>query len=567
MKTRVLFSVALMAVATVVSAQLPQASSLEKVSMKGSRMFMQADKTAMNASESASNSTDKVTTRANGVSYYMPQGTFWMGYDKEGRSYEASIIYAPAWTPITFRNASDDPASTKWSIKDKDVSDFVEDNNLIYTFPINEKNTSWVLPTLSKGKTSFTIGEYNDKGQGVMTLGDGETALCTTDKGGNIYSGFEGGSYIFGSDVKSQDGSETMSTLNIMVPKPAAPLCVSNIFYPILSMQTGNLLPGDTKMTLKIKKAAYNEEGGSYPSDEVLYEMTCGKDDIQDFPFYRDQDTYILVFSNKIEDPISHQIVDEPFMLNEAFWLELSGFDQEGIDIGILGVETTEGFVGKTNSYFTFKSEPGSLYSYNNPMNAFCMISGYFNVVRVDETAKKMKAPAEGGLAVTDDGGYPFAGVFTLLDWSEENFWFEPVLPDWINVNVDQSNRDEYGYYAYEFECDPLPNGEAGRSWTGSLKSFCSTSEDFTIYQGEYVGINTATQNNNEVKVVNVTEDAYILEYPESVNNVAIINAAGQTITTYDLPASGNFTLPTTKLNKGIYLLRFNNNQTIKVAK
>lgn len=566
MKTRVLFSVALMAIATVASAQLPQASSPEKVSMKRSQTFKQTNKTAV--SEKTLNPVERVTTRANGVSYYMPNGTFWMGFDKEAKSYPASVLFAPAWTPITFVNASDDPSSTKWTIKDNDVSDFVEDNNLTYTFPINEKNRPWVLPTVSKGKTSFTIGEHNSEGQGLMTLGDGETALSTTDKSGKIYSGNQTSdgkkTYIYGSDV-SHEGV-TMSTMLITLPKPAAPLCVSNIFYPIISVNTKTLLPEGTKMTLKIKNMEYDAEGNASPGDKVLYEMTCGKDDIQEFPFFSDIDSYILVFSNKIEDPISHEMVDEPFMLNEAVCLELSGFDQEGIDIGLLGVDTTEGFAAETNTYMIYPNEPESFYRYSG-LNALCTITGYFNVVRVDETAKKMKAPAEGGLAVTDDGGYPFAGVFTLLDWSEENFWFEPALPDWINVNVDQSNRDEYGYYAYEFECDPLPNGEAGRSWTGSLKSFCSTSEDFTIYQGEYVGINTATQNNNEVKVVNVTEDAYILEYPESVNNVAIINVAGQTITTYDLPASGNFTLPTTKLNKGIYLLRFNNNQTIKVAK
>ena len=53
----------------------------------------------------------------------------------------------------------------------------------------------------------------------------------------------------------------------------------------------------------------------------------------------------------------------------------------------------------------------------------------------------------------------------------------------------------------------------------------------------------------------------------EGINNVNIVNIAGQTIATYELPASGQFTIPAANLSKGIYLLKFNNNQTIKVVK
>ena len=157
----------------------------------------------------------------------------------------------------------------------------------------------------------------------------------------------------------------------------------------------------------------------------------------------------------------------------------------------------------------------------------------------------------------------------TTAEWLDDNdFTYDVEQPDWITIERDDSQRDKQGYYALIFECDPLPAGVESRHWTTSIQGFGDVKSDrkFTIYQGtKPVGVNE-TKANNTVKVVN-TKEAFNLSYPETVTNVAIINVAGQTIATYDLPAAGNFTISSAELSNGIYFLKFNNNQTVKLIK
>lgn len=561
MKARGLFSMVMIAMASNLSAQtLPTTEQnhnpIQKIKINSSRLASQSLILSGNAKEN-------VMTRADGISYNTPEGAFWMGINYKGEGYRAAL-HLPAWTTIEYQNASSNPANTKWYINGQ-LQDDVVNNNFISAYRVSTGEGSFYLPTITNanGSISFTLGAGKDGYSGIMTNGSEQTILTTAQiPEDGFFTGIQGGGYVFGSDLKSQKG-EIMNSFLIIQPKPISPLWVSNIYYPILSNSNTPIAEG-SKMTLRIKKARPNENGVLLPTDEVLFEMTAENAD-EAFTIGKNNKVYMLAFSNKIKDSITGTMVDEPFVLNEAFALELSGFDQPGIDIGLFGSSISEG--DNMHSFIQFPSEPESIYSYKD-MNGPVMITAFFNVISISEQTTTLKAPDNGGRAYTEDGMYDFAAIFTTLEWSEDNFWYDTEMPEWIRIGLDDSQREgKGGYYALNFECDPLPAGETSRSWTFNLQSFGATADHpITIYQGIKPSGIDKTDANNEVKIVS-TADAYILSYPENVTNVSIVNVAGQTIATYELPAGGKFTVPAAELSRGLYLLKFNNNQTVKVIK
>lgn len=563
MKARGLFSMVMIAMVSNLSAQsLPATEQnhnpIQKIKINSSRL---ASKQSLILS---GNTKENVMTRANGISYNTPEGAFWMGINYVGEGWGA-VLHLPAWTSIEYQNSSSNPASTKWYVNGN-LQDNVVNNNLIAAYRVNAEARSFYLPTITNasGSISFTLGAGKiGRNSGIMTRGSEETILTTAQiPEDGFFTGLQGGGYVYGSDLKSAKG-EIMNLISIVHPKPISPLWVSNIYYPILSKSNTPIAEG-SKMTLRIKKARTNANGVLVPTDEVLFEMTA-ENAVEGFAIDKNNKVYMLAFSNKIKDPITGTMVDEPFVLNEAFALELSGFDQPGIDIGLFGSSISEG--DNMHTFLQFPSEAESLYSYDD-MNAPVMITGFFNVISISEQTTTLKAPDNGGRAYTENGMYDFAAIFTTLEWSEDNFWYDTEMPEWIRIGLDDSEREgDGGYYALNFDCDPLPADETSRSWTFNLQSFGATADQsITIYQGIKPSGIDKTNANNEVKIVSTT-DAYILSYPENVTNVSIVNVAGQTIATYELPAGGKFTVPAAELSRGLYLLKFNNNQTVKVIK
>ena len=571
MKKKVLFPVILAAMTTVTFAQSqPSSEQMTKVSTsKKLTIETKALTKGVFVPVNSNSNLNSISTRANGVSYMRPEGTFWHGLDTEGMGYVESMLYLPPFAEIEFKNASDDPLSTTWSYNGNDLSDYVENGNLYFSYGISESGKYYPLPEIQKGKISFILGETNEGGSGVITNGNAETILSTTQITG-FSTGYAGTKdYIYGTS-ENLDG-ETMYSSVITYEKPAAPLCISKIQYPMVS-NTDKLLPEGKQMILKIRKAVPNQNGVLLPSEEVIYEMVADNSSfIKGFKFNQGPQTYWLEFSNKVKNPVTGTMEAIPFILNDAFALELCGFDQDGLDLGLLATGVEEGEL-RSNSYLRFLSNPDSYYSSRStvPTNAVAMIVGYYNGISIDERTTSLKAPDAGGYAKTDDDNeFEFVAVTTTAEWLDDNdFTYDVEQPDWITIERDDSQRAKQGYYALIFECDPLPAGVESRHWTTSIQGFGDVKSDrkFTIYQGtKPVGVNE-TKANNTVKVVN-TKEAFNLSYPETVTNVAIINVAGQTIATYDLPAAGNFTISSAELSNGIYFLKFNNNQTVKLIK
>lgn len=78
-------------------------------------------------------------------------------------------------------------------------------------------------------------------------------------------------------------------------------------------------------------------------------------------------------------------------------------------------------------------------------------------------------------------------------------------------------------------------------------------------------GISTTTINNQNINVIN-NGDSFALSYAEGIRGVQVVNVAGQVVADYALDGT-SATIPASALAKGLYILKFDNGQTVKVMK
>ena len=100
-----------------------------------------------------------------------------------------------------------------------------------------------------------------------------------------------------------------------------------------------------------------------------------------------------------------------------------------------------------------------------------------------------------------------------------------------------------------------------GREATASLKSIGDLLK-FDISQGT-TGVSKVTKEN--IKVTS-QGDNFIITSDGSVNAVKVISASGQLVTKAELTGITS-TISTSGLNKGVYILNFDNGSTVKVVK
>lgn len=120
------------------------------------------------------------------------------------------------------------------------------------------------------------------------------------------------------------------------------------------------------------------------------------------------------------------------------------------------------------------------------------------------------------------------------------------------------------------------------KALTGSDSKFLGTTDGRLLTMGDY-GVNMAiyfydayvdqnaasisdiAANGQNINVIN-NGDSFALSYAEGIRGVQVVNVAGQVVADYALDGT-SATIPATALAKGLYILKFDNGQTVKVMK
>ena len=139
----------------------------------------------------------------------------------------------------------------------------------------------------------------------------------------------------------------------------------------------------------------------------------------------------------------------------------------------------------------------------------------------------------------------------------------EAELPSWLTS--EQTFNETTFAITYTLKAAPLPVGVTGR---GAQVKVFTYGADMTINvsQGDYTGLSTSKVSST--KVIS-NSNSFDLTYASDFKSVSIYNVSGQLISNYNLPATGKLSVSANNFKKGLYLFKFqgNNTETTKVIR
>ncbi len=287
----------------------------------------------------------------NGNYYTVPAGALYYGYTQEDMGYQATLVNVTGLSYGVFTNMNSDPFSAAWTWNGNNASDYGlvdESNNFVwFGMPINtsEGMSSYAAPVLN-GADSYTLpNSYNQSG--IISV-DRLAPLTYSDPhiGRQIYgySGFMSTQYLFGTGNAGVTDVVDGDTVEVSYPsmgfaqhftKPMSPLYVENVYIPALSAN-GNANPlGDKTLTMKI----IGDSGKEIATLTATQTDLLNKNNTDYLDPFGTPTLWSLIFQKKTVDPIWGEMT-EPFVIDEGFTVMVTGFDQEGVDLGLFGFQS-----------------------------------------------------------------------------------------------------------------------------------------------------------------------------------------------------------------------------------
>ena len=467
---------------------------------------------------------------SDGLFYSKPEGTLYGGWDymDGGRGYYFTTLISPAFTELTFTNKSE--GRTSWTINGEDASENVVDQNYVSDYRRSEDsegNALYYAPTVESLSGTYTLGEYNyllkrgsTEVKGIIRI-DSMTCMTPQDTRAATYDAESGtyygpyalwgaleGDNIFGTGSLEGWGNCTYAVQ--VFDKPATPLYFNRIYLEAVT----NTLPIAEGAQLKahitgVKTVTKNYSDGTSEDfvtadmDNIFATFYASSTDTLDFvsTTTRNKKTlkvgYVYFDKPGYEDLLGN-IVPGSVVVDQQFAVVIDGFNEEGIDLGLYGVEIEDGDDGvqrcqqwfDNDNFITYVSNISmavSLYGMFDRAVAPAQPHFYtfedenldYRVVRVPVEGSEPYAEVYGFGNYTDGStgspfvkgapedatGYCGVPVFTSTQWfdEDENTNYDVIdLPDWItSVSIDPTFG--YGMNQVMFFAEPLPEGMTGR--------------------------------------------------------------------------------------------------------
>lgn len=292
--------------------------------------------------------------------YQCPKGAMYFGINPEGMGFQLTAICPAGLREGTFVNMNNDAASATWDIGGQNVSSMVNDayNLVWYGQPGLYTGTNigyyYNAPRLTKGNDVYYMPSgytFDDTQSYTTDLGTYENSIIFTPNEiapltytemnmATAFYGYSDGVYGFGpgtTQYNTQDGGKSTAKnygVTQSFDKPMSPLYVENVYLQAIS-KNGNAEP--LKNGAKLKMKIYNSEDST-----VIAELTAEMKDFYDLNNGKPQSlgsgwgqTYwwMVTFTKKTVDPVLGEM-EEPFVIDAPFTVEITGFDDPNIDCG-----------------------------------------------------------------------------------------------------------------------------------------------------------------------------------------------------------------------------------------
>ena len=532
--------------------------------------------------------------------YVEPVGALHMAMDFEEGLLSYPNLVIPSFADVTFLNAS--TGTSSWTLNEmtpsevglEEGTDFQIDanSNLVLNMPLMGMGA--IMPTITvaadNGVTeSYYYGKnavYNDltfsPENCYLAMGLSLDALATGDILGHSGQFFSlDDNNFYGS--MTRDGVKCSAVMSLV--RPAAPLYIESMEILVSGPfdeegnSTGDPIPANGSLTLTL----YRVSDDGVITDEVIATSTAtlGGDEATITPASGMDGAYVVHFDfyDVADDGFREKIAlteDKPFAA------VITGFDQEGYDAHFPFTCDPTGFMGTGYvmfgdklSFFSYNDLASSPVTDGDTMNAthlmLQMNASYTCFNFANRVQEDVVVPVEGGMgvsAVIEGVSYNDIDIYSSYpledaETGEGYVWYnEEELPDWIKIGADDRLYNQYGILMFMVEGEALPAGVEGRAADITLYTL-GNQATFRVVQGDVTSISTV--EDAQLNVINNGTD-FELSYAEGIRGVQVVNVAGQVVADYALDGT-SATIPASALAKGLYILKFDNGQTVKVMK
>ncbi len=579
MKKSLLFSLALVpaaAFAGVVGANrqmnLPSFEVKQANSLSATKTLFRASKLTDLTAKSIS--LKSVAPKSETMALYdAPDGVFYLGWDEGLGLLPKNMMLGPVKVALTWPNYSTGATSYTWSYVDADGNEATSTDKDLVT-PAYPTYTAVSLPTLTA--TSGSESDTYSLGSYLFVGGDGTVPTNTENMqlwsypmnfhdliyDSNAYQKQDYTNmfttYFDVSESTDEEYTEAyaskydktrVSSYNVLYPAPTSVYAIQSVnFHAVISKYTSESLKAVVyKLTDKGLVKMYE---GKISKDEI----TPSSEDFQaiSIPLSETDGDLESEITPNIDCPIMVSITGFDGANDDILFpsvLVPGELDKDASTFCYIGLEFTKGSTVNEAFYdmggVTLKTKSGDLY--HQEIIDIALIP-YYTYINVDDDVISFSADGE-----SKDVQYEsmLGGSYFSVSGEGEGDWWSWELGDY-----DAST----GMQTITFTAAPLAEG-VHKNWTMAYLSTPGACEVVYLVQDDGSSVEAIESANTSAKVVNGNFEV------ESANAtaVAVYNLAGQKVaeTTFD----GKATVAAADLAKGVYVLKFNNNVVVKLAK
>lgn len=484
---------------------------------------------------------------SDGFYFSKPAGSMYYNWNY-GSGYGPSFLVVSPYDEMVFTDESSSKATNKWYLYGgTEVTSYKDaDNNLNLGYLTPGYMYPGVYMTSEDGSQSdslcvnnYYLASYPSYYARITC--DSINALGFLDDHTGTYGwGALDNAYLLGTGTRTYSDGTVATCYGVYqeFPEPMSPLYVEDVECLIYCDASTPLADGAT-LTMTI----YNAETG-----DVLKTLTATADDVSGMTRYGSHSGYLtgeyyggyITFADKATDPFGN-VYYNPFTIDCPTAVSITGFEQDGANVCITGVEIQEedyaDFADGVDddgddvfkqayalAYYTDEDgeQQTTTIRYISPIAANITFRGVMDKVIVATTmydssnnaydkCNSLTAPTEGGTAAAESTGLEYAVVQTAMDWFDEDgnemYYTTEELPDWLQMEATPSYDDSDGSYTgttyLTFVADALPDGVSGRSAVLTFEGRGVTADAvIEVLQGD------ATSGVNVIEKTNTTSNS-----------------------------------------------------------
>lgn len=477
-------------------------------------------------------------------------GAFYDGIDEDYHYYYMPFVNCPPFEEVDYVNASGKTTSL-WSYGIGDQSTAggdtytSTDQHLTINYPMTYSSAPNLKVADGSEWQMFGYGSTGDVLPAVVNSTGIPNSICVQPMNG-FWAPSQSGSYLFGSDCKA--GADGFA---VLYNAPAVPYYVeqARMVFVGLSLKNG------AELTLNVY--AVDDEGKV--SDEKYAVGIATADDIvafgsfscATFHFYEEDDlggmTEIALYPDQ---SLLYELTD--FAGNEDIKFSSVCFNWPFVD----DEQTTQivyplevGYFVANDRFIPFSSVYEGLQN-----SAVLALDGLMGGLDFEKTSNHF-ADNGGSVEFAVDNNVEIFQAYASNPG--EYYVIENDIPDWLTISL---SYDAATGTTFQITADPLPAGVTGRRADISFTTVIGGRATFIATQGD-ASVSSVAAAASKVAVV----DGNFVVESDNATAVEVYNLAGQKVA--ETTFAGQATVPAADLAKGVYVVKFNDNTVVKVAK